>query len=112
MSEKALGMLKHMRRQIFGQPAPYVVVHGAAISIGVDPGGSECGGLVDELLQAGYHQHRDGGVGLVKIPDHFRSALVREGYVHCGGVYATLCHVEFLLQGRGSTKPTISSVRR
>jgi hypothetical protein len=42
MSEKALGMLKHMRRQIFGQPAPYVEVPG------------ECDGLVDELLQAGY----------------------------------------------------------
>jgi hypothetical protein len=54
MSEKALGMLKHMRRQIFGQPAPYVVVRGAALSIGVDPGGSECDGLVDELLEAGY----------------------------------------------------------
>ena len=26
MSEEALGMLKHMRRQIFGQPAPYVEV--------------------------------------------------------------------------------------
>jgi hypothetical protein len=56
MSEKALGMLKHMRRQIFGHPAPYVVVRGAAISIGVDPGGSECDDLVDELLQAGYIQ--------------------------------------------------------
>jgi hypothetical protein len=54
MSEKALGMLKHMRRQIFGQPAPYVEVRGAALSIGVDPGGSECDGLVDELLEAGY----------------------------------------------------------
>jgi hypothetical protein len=56
MSDKALEMLKHMRRQIFGQPAPYVVVRGAAVSIGVDPGGSECGGLVDELLYAGYLQ--------------------------------------------------------
>ena len=56
MSEKALGMLKHMRKQIFGQPAPYVEVHGAAVSIGVDPGGSECDGLVDELLEAGYIQ--------------------------------------------------------
>ena len=56
MSEKALGMLKHMRRQILLHPAPYVVVRGAAVSIGVDPGGSECGGLVDELLQAGYIQ--------------------------------------------------------
>ena len=54
MSHKALGMLKHMRRLIFGHPAPYVVVRGAAISIGVVPGGSECDGLVDELLQAGY----------------------------------------------------------
>ena len=54
MSEKALGMLKHMRRQIFGQPAPYVEVRGAAMSIGVNPGGSESDGLVDELLQAGY----------------------------------------------------------
>ena len=54
MSEKALGMLKHMRRQIFGQPAPYVVVRGAALSIGVDPAGSDCHGLVDELLEAGY----------------------------------------------------------
>jgi hypothetical protein len=33
-----------------------VVVRGAAISIGVDPGGSECHALVDELLQAGYIQ--------------------------------------------------------
>jgi hypothetical protein len=56
MSEKALGMLRHMRMQIFGHPAPYVVVRGAAISIGVDPSGSECDCLVDELLQAGYIQ--------------------------------------------------------
>ena len=56
MSEKALGMLKHMQRQILRHPAPYVVVRGAALSIGVDPGGSECDGLVDELLQAGYIQ--------------------------------------------------------
>ena len=56
MSDKALGMLKHKRMQIFGQPAQYVVVRGAAISLGVDPGGSECDGLVDELLQAGYIQ--------------------------------------------------------
>jgi hypothetical protein len=54
VSEKALGMLKHMRKQIFGQPAPYVEVRGAAVSIGVAPGGSECYGLVDELLEAGY----------------------------------------------------------
>ena len=56
MSDKALGMLKHMRRQIFKHPAPYVEVRGAALSMGVDPGGSECDGLVDELLQAGYIQ--------------------------------------------------------
>jgi hypothetical protein len=56
MSEKALRMLKHMQKQIFRHPAPYVEVRGAAISIGVDPGGSECDGLVDELLQAGYIQ--------------------------------------------------------
>ena len=54
MSNKALGMLKHMRRQIFGQPAPYVEVRGAAVSIGVAPGGSECDGLVDELLEGGF----------------------------------------------------------
>ena len=56
MSHKALGMLKHMRKQIVGQPAPYVLVRGAAISIGVDPGGSECDGLVKELLRDGYLQ--------------------------------------------------------
>jgi hypothetical protein len=56
MSEKAWGMLKHMRMQILRHPAPYVVVRGAALSIGVDPSGSECAGLVDELLQAGYIQ--------------------------------------------------------
>jgi hypothetical protein len=56
MSDKAWGMLKHMQKQIFGHPAPYVVVRGAAISIGVDPGGGECDGLVDELLEAGYIQ--------------------------------------------------------
>jgi len=54
MSEKALGMLNHMRKQILGHPARYVEVRGAAVGIGVDPGGSECDGLVDELLQAGY----------------------------------------------------------
>ena len=57
MSEKAWGMLKQMRIQILGRPAPYVVVRGAALSISVDPGGSECEGLVDELLQAGYIQN-------------------------------------------------------
>jgi hypothetical protein len=56
MGNDALGMLRHMRTQILGQPAPYVEVRRAAISIGVDAGGSECAGLVDELLQAGYLQ--------------------------------------------------------
>ena len=56
MSDKAWRMLKHMRMQILGHPAPYVVVRGAAVSIGVDPGGSECDGLVYELLEAGYIQ--------------------------------------------------------
>ena len=56
MSDKALGMLRHMRKQILGHPAPYVVVRGAAISIGVVPGGSECEGLVDELLWGGHIQ--------------------------------------------------------
>ena len=56
MSEKAWQMLKHMRRQIFGQPASYVEVRAAAISVGVNPGGRECDGLVYELLEAGYIQ--------------------------------------------------------
>jgi hypothetical protein len=43
-----------MRTQILGKPAPYVEVRAAAISVGVNPGGSECRALVDELLQAGY----------------------------------------------------------
>jgi hypothetical protein len=57
MSEKALTMLIHMRKQIFGQPAPYVQVRGAAVRISVDPIGSECEELVDELLWAGYIRH-------------------------------------------------------
>jgi hypothetical protein len=56
MSDKALGMLKHMRKQIVGQPAKNVEVRRAAISIGVAPGGSECDVLVDELLQGGHLQ--------------------------------------------------------
>ena len=56
MSDKALRMLKHKRMQILGQPAQYVVVRGAAISLGVDPGGSECHALVEELLQGGHLQ--------------------------------------------------------
>src|SRR5215218_4160564 len=57
MGDEALGMLRHMRKQIFGNPAPYVEVRAAAISIGLDPGGIECRALVDELLQAVYLQH-------------------------------------------------------
>jgi hypothetical protein len=48
--------LRHMRKQIIGRGAPYVEVRSAAISVGLDPGGSECRALVDELLQAGYLQ--------------------------------------------------------
>ena len=45
-----------MRKQILRNPAPYVEVRAAAISVGVDPGGSECRALVDELLRDGYIQ--------------------------------------------------------
>jgi hypothetical protein len=47
-------MLRHMRKQVLGNPVPYVEVRAAAISIGLDPAGSECRALVDELLRAGY----------------------------------------------------------
>jgi hypothetical protein len=56
MSDKALGMLKHMRRQIVRRTERYVAVRGAAISVGVDPGGSECDSLVEELLRGGHLQ--------------------------------------------------------
>ncbi len=56
MSDKALGMLKHMREQIVRRSERYVAVREAAISIGVDPGGSECDGLVEELLRGGHLQ--------------------------------------------------------
>ena len=49
-------MLRHMRKQILGQPAPYVEVRAAAISAGVAPGGNECSNLVAELLRSGYIQ--------------------------------------------------------
>jgi hypothetical protein len=45
-----------MRKQILGNPAPYVEVRAAAISAGLDPGGSECRALVDELQRDGYIQ--------------------------------------------------------
>ena len=54
INEKALRMLEHMRRQILGQPARNVEVRAAAISASVDPEGSECAALVEELLRAGY----------------------------------------------------------
>ena len=79
MSEKALRMLKHMRRQIAGHPAPYVEVRAAAISVGLDPGGSECRALVDELLQAGYIQRYPSpsltANGLYRITDSGISAV-------------------------------------
>ena len=56
MSDKALRMLKHVRRQLVKRTERYVAVREAAISIGVDPGGSECDGLVDELLRDGHLQ--------------------------------------------------------
>jgi hypothetical protein len=56
MGEEAMGMLKHMRKQIVGQPARNVEVRTAAISVGVSPGQREYDVLVDELLQAGYLQ--------------------------------------------------------
>jgi hypothetical protein len=49
-------MLKHMRKQIVKRSERYVAVREAAISIGVDPGGSECDGLVKELLRDGHLQ--------------------------------------------------------
>jgi len=78
MSDKALRMLKHMRKQIVGQPAPYVAVRGAAISIGVAPGKSECDALVDELLQAGHLQRYPSpsltAHGLYRLTDSGKSA--------------------------------------
>ncbi len=53
-NEKALRMLKHMRRQILGQPAPDASVRDAAISIGMKPEGSEFDALVEKLLRVGY----------------------------------------------------------
>ena len=55
MSEGSWDVEAHAKANL-GQPAPYVEVRGAAFSIGVNPGGSECDSLVDELLQDGYIQ--------------------------------------------------------
>ena len=56
MDDDALEMLMHMRKQILGRGAPYVQVRSAAISVGLDPGESECRALVDELLRDGFLQ--------------------------------------------------------
>jgi hypothetical protein len=54
INEKALRMLKHMRRQIFGQAAADASVRDAARSVGVKPEGREFDALVEELLRGGY----------------------------------------------------------
>jgi hypothetical protein len=56
ISGKALLMLKHMRKQIEGQPARDVEGRSAAISAGVAPVESECASLVEDLLRGGYLQ--------------------------------------------------------
>ena len=85
MSDKALRMLQHMRKQVFGQPAPYVQVRGAAVSTGVIPGGPECDALVDELLRAGYIRHyRSPSLtahGLYRLTDSGKSAAEEEALV-------------------------------
>ena len=88
MGDEALGMLRHMRRQVFGNPAPYVEVRAAAISVGLDPGGSECRALVDELLQAGYIQRypspRLTANGLYRLTDSGVSAADEAALVEAG----------------------------
>jgi hypothetical protein len=78
MSDKALGMLKHMRQQIVRRTERYVAVREAAISIGVDPGGSECDGLVEELLRGGHLQRYPSpsltAHGLYRLTDRGMSA--------------------------------------
>jgi hypothetical protein len=78
MSDKALGMLKHMRRQIVRRTERYVAVREAAISVGVDPGGSECDGLVEELLRGGHLQRYPSpsltAHGLYRLTDRGMSA--------------------------------------
>jgi hypothetical protein len=56
MSNKAMRMLKHMRRQLRMQETRDASAQSAARSIGVKPEAIEFDGLVDELLQAGYIQ--------------------------------------------------------
>ncbi len=78
MSDKALRMLKHKRRQIVRRTERYVAVREAAISIGVDPGGSECDGLVEELLRGGHLQRYPSpsltAHGLYRLTDRGMSA--------------------------------------
>ncbi len=78
MSDKALGMLKHMRKQIVRRAERCVAVREAAISIGVDPGGSECDGLVEELLRGGHLQRYPSpsltAHGLYRLTDRGMSA--------------------------------------
>jgi hypothetical protein len=54
INEKALRMLKHMRRQLWMQGTRDVSVPNAALSIGVKPEGSEFDGLLEKLLRGGY----------------------------------------------------------
>jgi hypothetical protein len=72
-------MLKHMSRQILGQPARDVEVRSAAISAGVDPAGSECASLVEELLRGGYLQRYPSpsltAHGLYRLTDSGMSAV-------------------------------------
>jgi hypothetical protein len=71
-------MLKHMRKQIVRRAERYVAVREAAISIGVDPGGSECDGLVEELLRGGHLQRYPSpsltAHGLYRLTDRGMSA--------------------------------------
>jgi hypothetical protein len=94
MSEKAIAMLRHMRRQTLGQPARNVMVRGAAISVGVKPGGSECDVLVDELLQAGYLQRYPSpsltAHGLYRLTD---SGIVAADEAHSPGPSDVGCSV-------------------
>jgi hypothetical protein len=78
MRDGALEMLMHMRKQIIGRGAPYVEVRSAAISVGLDPGGSECRALVDELLRDGYIRRYPSpsltAHGLYRLTDSGRAA--------------------------------------
>jgi hypothetical protein len=54
MSEKALRMLKHLRKQILMQGTRASSVWGAARSIGLKSEGGEFDALLKELLRGGY----------------------------------------------------------